>query len=126
MKTLLVLVALFSISSFSAPQSTKDSVQKEMKSFVNNLVGKNGFMPILHEGKILKLELLTSKKYPDGFHAGVKEQGDLYASCADFKDAKGNTYDVDFLVSKISTGFQVVQPLVHSINGKKSKYDLKH
>ncbi len=120
----MTLIFLMSFNLFAS--SVKDQVQSQMKTYVNNIIKKNGFLPILHKGHILKLSLKSSNKYPDGFHAGVKESGNLFTSCADFKDAKGNSYDVDFLVSATDKGYRVVQPIVHSVNGKKSKYDLKH
>ena len=102
-------------------------VQVAMKDYVNKLIADDGLMPILHEGKILQLQLSTSEKYPDGFHEGVSNHGDLFASCADFIDPKTqDKYDIDFLVSKANTDYVVVQPLVHSKNGKKTPYDLDH
>lgn len=109
-------------------QDENQLVQQAMKDYVNTLVSANsGTMPMLHEGKVLKLELKTSEKYPDAFHAGVQKVGNLYTSCADFIDpTTQDLYDIDFLVSKSEGGFTVIQPLVHSKNGVKSPYDLEH
>ena len=111
-----------------AEQDENQLVQQAMKDYVNTLVSANdGVMPMLHEGKVLKLELKTSEKYPDAFHEGVQKVGNLYTSCADFIDpTTQDLYDIDFLVSKSEGGFTVVQPLVHSKNGVKSPYDLEH
>jgi len=97
-----------------------------MKTYVGELTKGGAFMPVMHKGKILKLKVLKSKKYPDGFHSGVKSHGNLFVSCADFTDVKGNNYDIDFLVSKLDRGYRVVQPIVHSINKEKNPYDLGH
>jgi hypothetical protein len=112
--------------SFNSNASTKQDVQGAMKSYVQELTKTEGFMPVVHKGKVIKLTVAKSDKYPDGFHSGVKSKNNLYVSCADFVDEKGNKYDVDFLVSKQDNKYQVVQPIVHSINGEKSPYDLDH
>ncbi len=84
-------------------------------------------MPLVYKGKILQLKLLPSDKHPDAFHAGVKKEGNLFASCADFIDpTSGKKYDIDFLVNKTGGNYNVVQPIVHSIDGKKNPYDLSH
>ena len=116
----------FTSVALAAPQMTKIKVQDTMETYVKTLIKENGFLPVLHKGKVLKLKLKTSKKYPSGFHAGVKTKGKLYTSCADFQDNEGNNYDIDFLVSKTGKKFQVVQPIVHAKNGVKDKYDLGH
>lgn len=98
-----------------------------MKDYVNELIADDGFMSIVHEGKILQLELITRDKYPDGFHEEVSNQGNLFASCDDFIDpTTQDKYDIDFLVSKENTEYVVVQPLVHSKNGVKIPYGLEH
>jgi hypothetical protein len=115
-----------SLNGYTLTSEVKNSVQKSMKNYVDQLIKGNGFLPIIYRGKVLKLKLKLSKKYPDGFHSGVKSKGLLYTSCADFYDKNGNSYDIDFLVSRNKDTYSVVQPIVHSINGKKNKYDLKH
>ncbi|PZD71293.1 hypothetical protein C1752_07293 [Acaryochloris thomasi RCC1774] len=108
-------------------ESDKLEVQNVMKQYVQGLTADNDLMPIIYKGKVLQLKLATSEKYPDGFHAGVSNQGNLYTSCADFVDSKtGDKYDIDFLVSKSDGKLQLVQPFVHSVNGVKNPYDLEH
>lgn len=124
----LVLILVMSTSAAFAGLFSSDNkdVQKAMKSYVGDFTAKDGFLPVIYKGKVLKLNVAKSDKYPDGFHSGVKNKGELYVSCADFKDEKGNKYDVDFLVSKIDNKYKVVQPIVHSVNGEKNPYDLAH
>lgn len=111
----------------SANTDEEQAVQNAMKAYVKRLTQDDGVMPIVHQGQVLQLKLHSSDKYPDGFHAGVQKDGALYASCADFVDAvSGDKYDIDFLVKRLGTGFEVIQPIVHSVNGKKSPYDLEH
>jgi hypothetical protein len=127
MKFIALTVLIFTTSpAFGGIAPVKAKVQGAMVSYVNEVIQQNGFFPIAYQGEILKLKLHKTEKYPNAFHAGVQIKGNLYASCADFIDSKGNKYDVDFIVSKTKNGFRVVQPLVHSINGKKNKYDLDH
>ena len=103
------------------------SAQAAMKSFVAKQTAGNSLMPVVYQGKILQLKLAPSDKYPDGFHAGVKKEAHLFASCADFVDPiSGKKYDIDFLVNKTGDQFNVVQPIVHSVDGVKNPYDLSH
>jgi hypothetical protein len=126
MKSLSILVLMMlSINGWASSSGNKD-VQKAMKSYVNQMTKNKSFMPVIYKGKVLKLSVAKSKKYPDGFHSGVKNKGELYVSCADFVDEKGNKYDIDFLVNKTDDKYAVVQPIVHSINGEKNPYDLDH
>ncbi len=40
-----------------------------MKGYVKVQTSTNGLLPIVYRGKILKLKLAPSKKYPDRFHS---------------------------------------------------------
>ncbi len=121
---MVVVMALTSHTAFGS-ETANTGVQDAMVSYVQTQSAADGLMPILYQGKILRLELAKSKKYPTGFHSGVKSHGNLYASCADFVNPKTqDKYDVDFIVSKTGAKYNVVQPLVHSVNGKKNPYDL--
>lgn len=124
---LIFSVALILPSTSMAEGAENQKVQEAMKSYVASSLGSDGIFPVIYKGKILKLKVRTSEKYPDGFHAGVKNHGNLFTSCADFFDpVSGNNYDIDFLVKKADENFIVTQPIVHSIDGKKNPYDLSH
>ena len=69
--TIVLTAQLFSAYALAGSSSQNLKVQKAMKSYVNTLIDQNGFLPVVHQGKVLKLNLKTSSKYPDGFHAGV-------------------------------------------------------
>lgn len=128
MKTL-VFLFLFTLplnASAGFFDNNDKKAQQAMKSYVTQLTAQDSFLPVVYQGKVLKLKIATSPKYPDGFHNGVQNKGNLYTSCADFVDTKGNQYDVDFLVNKSEKKFVVIQPIIHSINGKKNPYDLSH
>lgn len=125
--TMFLMMFIGAYSSVSEASSEKIQVQEAMKKYVKNHTGEKGLLPVTYKGKILQLKLATSKKYPDGFHEGVKNEGKLFTSCADFVEpATGNKYDIDFLVNKVGSQYLVVQPIVHSVNGKKNPYDLSH
>lgn len=70
-------------------------------------------------GGILRLSL-------DKLHSGIVQKGEFYVSCADFKDAKGKAYDLDFLVGKGDKGdYKVIQSLVHAVEGSKRSYHVE-
>lgn len=71
------------------------------------------------DGKLLTLDFKT-------LHTGLVKKGDFYVSCADFADSSGNLYDLDFLVGEKGEEFNVIQALVHSVNGNKRKYDVEN
>lgn len=129
MKTLILTLAfLVPASSFGgvAPFE-KQQVQKAMKAYTQKVMADGKFFPVVYGGKVLNLKLATSPKYPDGFHSGVVKSGNLYASCADFVDPKtGNKFDIDFLAKKVGENFIITQPIIHSVNGKKTPYHLDH
>lgn len=113
-------------SVFALSSDTKKEIISEMKTYVADLQKEDGYLPLIHKGKVLRLKVKTSKKFPDGFHSGVANEGSYFTACADFVDDSGKNYDVDFLVSKVGGKYKVVQPIVHSIDGKKNPYDLGH
>ena len=129
----IVIVSTIVVFGFTAEADTvkitsekiKNKVQTAMITYVAQNVAGSGIFSVMHEGKVLQLKVRKSDKYPDGFHSGVKQNGNLYTSCADF--VSGSTmYDVDFLVRKANNKYIVVQPIVHKINGIKDPYDLSH
>jgi len=122
--SLLVLATFTSLTVFGSGASNSE-VQNAMVRYVQTQSANDELMPLLYKGKILRLKLAKSEKYPTGFHSGVKNHGNLFASCADFVNPKtGDKFDVDFIVSQVGGKYYVVQPLVHSLNGKKNPYDL--
>ncbi len=108
-----------------ASEEVKAKVQAPMKAYVAQNVADDGIFSVIHNGKILQLKVKKSDKYPDGFHSGVKQNGNLYTSCADFSSG-GKSYDIDFLVRKTNDKYIVVQPIGHKIDGIKDPYDLSH
>ncbi|GJM15125.1 MAG: hypothetical protein DHS20C13_04520 [Thermodesulfobacteriota bacterium] len=70
-------------------------------------------------GQLLELELVE-------LHSGIVKKGDYYVSCADFVDAKGNKYDLDFIVAENGSEYIVYDAIVHKVNKDKRKYHLDH
>lgn len=69
------------------------------------------------EDRLLKLKF-------DGLHEGIVRKGDFYVSRADFVDHDGRKIDVDFLVIEKGDSLLATQAIVHSVDGKKRKYQL--
>ena len=120
---MLFLICLIPAQVFAAddpniPREGKDKIQIAMAAHINSLTAKNGgTYPIFdHDNqKIVQLTFMS-------LHKGVVikgEQGKYYISCADFKDASGIQYDLDFLVS---LEFEVIEALVYKKGDKKIHY----
>jgi hypothetical protein len=62
----------------------------------------------------------------DKLHEGIVKKGDFYVSCADFVDAQGKKYDIDFLVVQETGTYRVLEAVVHAEDGKKRKYHLEN
>jgi len=102
-------------------ESHRDAIQTAMGNHIKDVSEKNGngLFPVFDPGQRTVVQL----KF-DQFHDSVEIKGRDYPyfiSCADFKDKTGVKYDLDFLVSK---NHAVVAVLIHSINNKKTKYDI--
>lgn len=98
---------------------TRSGVQSAMQQFVD---GQTTGEWLLHydpvDGKLLRLQLAE-------LHEGIVRKGHFYVSCADFRDADGTLYDLDFLVVPEGEGFRVNQAIVHAVDGKKRKYHVE-
>jgi hypothetical protein len=102
-------------------ETHRDAIQTAMANHIKDVSDKNGngMFPIFDPGQRTVVQL----KF-DRFHGSVEIKGRNYPyfiSCADFTDKNGTKYDLDFLVSK---NHHVVAVLIHSINNKKTKYDI--
>ncbi len=70
------------------------------------------------EGKLLRLKF-------GELHSGIVKKAEFYVSCADFSDAAGRQYDLDFLVGGIGDELRVLEGVVHKVDGVKRKYELE-
>lgn len=67
---------------------------------------------------LLKLKL-------DKLHDGIVKKADYYVSCADFHDADGTYFDLDFLVVEEEGSFRALQGVVHKVGKVKRAYHLE-
>ena len=102
-------------------ENHRDAIQKAMGkhiAMVTQLNG-NGKFPVYDPDTRAIVQLEFEK-----FHDSVEIKGrklSYFVACADFHDAKGVVYDLDFLVSR---HYGVVATLVHSKDGRKTAYDI--
>ncbi|MBI2566580.1 MAG: hypothetical protein HYV63_06070 [Candidatus Schekmanbacteria bacterium] len=97
----------------------RQQVRASMEQFVKDRTVNETFLlydPI--EDRLLRLEL-------EKLHDGIVKKGELYVSCADFKDQSGRALDVDLFVLPAGNGMQTTQAVVHKVDGKKRQYQLE-
>ena len=58
-------------------------------------------------------------------HDGIVKKADYYVSCADFHDAVGTYFDLDFLVVEEGGKFRTLQGVVHKVGRVKRTYHLE-
>lgn len=120
----LIMGIVFSVNVLAADDpSIKGNLRLEVKTAMGEHISQNtiGSHFVIYDSVKGHLKKLSFKK----LHDGVVKKGDFYVSCADFVDASGKLYDLDFLVAKTQNGFRVLQPLVHAVNGKKRPYHVE-
>ncbi len=118
----MLLASSFSIAGNDASikGQVRDSIQNAMEQHIlhNQIGGKYALYDAI-KGKVLKLDLAE-------LHTGIVSKGDYYVSCADFTDANGNEYDIDFMVAMSDKKLSVFQALVHKDDDGKRKYHLEN
>jgi hypothetical protein len=102
------------------PAEVKSHAQTAMRQTIDDSTVNGQYL--LYDPVSGELKRLTFAK----LHDGVVKKGEFYVSCADFTDAKGSTYDVDFLVAEADGRYKAVDAFVHAINGQKRAYHLDH
>lgn len=120
----LALSALFTSAAVAADDpSIKGQIRTDIQEAMKRHIGRNtlGDHYVIYDAIKGELKKLTFKE----LHKGIVKKGDFYVSCADFVDASGTKYDLDFLVSA-RDDVHVLQALVNSINGEKHKYHLEN
>ncbi len=102
-------------------ENHRDAIQKAMAKHIEMVtqLNGNGKFPVYDPAtrSIVQLKF-------DRFHNSVEIKGKklpYFVACADFHDAKGMVYDLDFLVSP---SYGVVATLVHAKDGKHTAYDV--
>lgn len=103
----ILIMLLFSISFVQSDDSDEKLVQGAMENFIRGKLSSQGG---LYEIKGVKAEF-------DYLHSGVKEDGGLFVSCADFK-AGNDVYDIDYYVKNTDGKYIVVKEIFHKKNEK--------
>jgi hypothetical protein len=121
--TLLIVAAMavpvFAGDDPSIKGETRTGVQKAMQEhIVQTTIGDRYIIYDAVAGDLKELKF-------EELHKGIVKKGEFYVSCADFVDAQGKKYDLDFLVAEKEGSLRVFQALVHSIDGKKRAYHLE-
>ncbi len=119
-----ILIAGMATAAFAGNDpSIKGKVRTDIQAAMNEHVGQNtvGEKYVIYDAVDGALKKLTFEKV----HEGIVKKGDFYVSCANFVDGQNRKYDIDFLVVEKDGSFRVLQPLVHSIDGKKRAYRLE-
>ena len=98
---------LFGISLVHADDVDNKLVQEAMDNYIKEKVSSQGGLYEINE---VKAEF-------DYLHSGVKEDGDLFVSCADFK-AGNDVYDIDYYVKNTDGKYIVVKEIFHKKNKK--------
>ena len=98
---------------------TRVGIQEAMKAHIGHNTVKDQY--VIYDAVKGELKRLALKK----LHEGIVKKGEFYVSCADFLDAQGSKYDIDFLVVQKGYNFHVLQALVHKIGDDKRKYHVE-
>lgn len=123
----LLLTMLLSVYMTFSFAGDDPSIKGDLRTSIQTAMGQhidsnklNGNYVIYDEinGEMKNLTLVE-------LHSGIVKKGDFYVSCADFVDKVGKKYDLDFLVGKSDKGLQVLQSIVHSVDGNKRKYHVE-
>ena len=105
--TTILFMLLFGISSAQADDVDNKLVQEAMDSYIKEKLSSQGGH---YEIKGVKTEF-------DYLHSGVKNDGSLFVSCADFK-AGNDVYDIDYYVKNTDGKYSVVKEIFHKKNEK--------
>jgi hypothetical protein len=103
----ILFMVLFGISLVQADDVDNKLVQEAMDNYIKAKLSSQGGH---YEIKEVKAEF-------DYLHSGVKEDGDLFVSCADFK-AGNDVYDIDYYVKNTDGKYIVVKEVFHRKNEK--------
>ncbi|VAW13428.1 hypothetical protein MNBD_BACTEROID05-566 [hydrothermal vent metagenome] len=97
-------------------EPTKDDIRNTMTAYVASQTAQGGGTFNVNDpdtGKTLKLTMLK-------VHERIGKTGDYYYSCADFKDASGQGWDLDLDVENKDGMLSVVDVRVHKEDGERS------
>lgn len=120
---ILVLLA-FTLTAFAADDPSikgdrRSAIQAAMQAHIDhNTVDGHYILYDAVTDDLLKLKLAK-------LHHGIVKKADYYVSCADFHDADGTFFDLDFLVVEEDGKFRTLQGVVHKVGKVKRAYHLE-
>ncbi|MCU7905862.1 MAG: hypothetical protein KZQ76_08380 [Candidatus Thiodiazotropha sp. (ex Epidulcina cf. delphinae)] len=120
----MVVAALASGTVFAVDDpSIKGEMRSNIQSAMSEMIERNTVNSVYNvydpiEGRLHRLTLVK-------LHDGIVKKGGYYVSCADFKSAKAEMLDLDFLVVQKGDGFIATQAVIHKADGEKRKYHLE-
>lgn len=126
LRSLLTTLALLLAAATVAVAGDDPSIQGETRSGIQHAMTHHiethtvGDVYPVYDAVDGTLRHLTLAK----LHSGIVKKGDFYVSCADFVDASGAKFDLDFLVLEHDGAFTTVETIVHKVAGTKRPYDL--
>ena len=124
----IILTTLALVISSSALAGNDPSIKGQLRTDIHEAMNQHIKSNTINDdyvlydavtGKLLRMQL-------DELHSGIVSKGDFYVSCADFKDARGNKYDIDFMVAGPKEDLRVFQALVHKDKEGKRNYHLEN
>lgn len=121
------LLLLMSLSANADSAGFKKRIAKSVLKQVNIVIKAQGFYPVLHNGKMLKLKKRKYKSYKNGImDDSFDRENKLMLVKGFFKDQEKRKIVVNFVVTKVAGDFQIIQPIIHTLSGERQKYNLKH
>ena len=126
MKSIMAVLVLLTLAltAFAADDPSikgeqRSAIQAAMQAHIDhNTVNGHYVVYDAVTDDLLKLKL-------DKLHDGIVKKADYYVSCADFHDADGTYYDLDFLVVEEEGSFRALQGVVHKVGRVKRTYHLE-
>jgi hypothetical protein len=103
----------------SIKDPARSEVQASMKKHVDDLTVDGTYH--IYDPTVGRLHRLKFDK----LHEGIVKKADFYVSCADFTDASGKKFDLDFLVLRDGENFKIADAVVHAVDGEKRPYQLE-
>ena len=126
MKSIMAILVLLTLAltAFAADDPSlqgerRSAIQAAMQAHIDhNTVNGHYVVYDAVTDDLLKLKL-------DKLHDGIVKKADYYVSCADFHDAEGTYFDLDFLVIEEEGSFRALQGVVHKVGRVKRTYHLE-
>lgn len=106
--TLLMAVLVGCTGTATPSPEEKLAIQSTMNDYIQTKLASGGGT----------YDIEGTKSQFDYLHDGVKQDGDIFISCADFKSGT-DVYDIDYYVKDVNGQLKVVEEVFHKKNGDK-------